>query len=112
MDNYLTQWKSLTTDTSLKNVMSHIVTPFSPYFFCDHYIGTEAQQFNIPIPDSIHNILLTRDLSTIREGDFVLCEVNYFQIFCTEILPKIQTPDCISYITVEFTADTSVTNVR
>jgi len=90
MDNYLTQQKSLTTDTSLKNVMSHIVTPFSPYFFCDHYIGTEAHHFNIPIPDSIHNILLTRDLSTICEGDFILCEVNYFHLFCAEILPKIQ----------------------
>jgi hypothetical protein len=69
--------------------LSTIINPFSLYFLCDHYYGDEAKTYNIPIPSNKTDLKQCNDLSTIKDGDIIHCEVNYFTEFCTTVLDTI-----------------------
>lgn len=67
---------------------SKIINPFSLYYLCDHYIGDEIKQYNLPVYNK-NNILLNKDLSIIKDFDIIHVQVNYFNIFYKDILCKI-----------------------
>ena len=79
--------RNISSDT----LLSVIINPFSLYYVCDHYYGTETFTYNIPIPKNIHNLLATGDVLRIKPFDIIHCQVNYFEQFCNSILPLITT---------------------
>lgn len=74
------------------SVFSTIINPFSLYYLCDHYYGDEIEKYNFLIPITINknNLIKNKDLSKIKEGDIIHCQVNFFSEFCNEILDKIE----------------------
>ena len=78
--------QELNENNTIDKCLSSIINPFSLYYLCDHYYGDEIQKYNIPI-----QINKNMDLSKIKEGDIIYCEVNFFTEFCNEILDKITT---------------------
>jgi hypothetical protein len=83
--------KDLSENFTIDNCLSTIINPFSLYYLCDHYYGDEIQTRNIPIKITKNTLFKNKDISNIKEGDIIHCEVNYFIEFCTEILDKIDT---------------------
>jgi hypothetical protein len=67
-----------------------IINPFSLYHLCDHYIGDEIHEFDIPIAQTKNDLLFTKNISPIKDFDIVHVEVKWFEYFVTEILDKIK----------------------
>jgi hypothetical protein len=88
--NYFNELISnIKNDKSEFNLLNQIINPFSTYFLCDHFFGTEIYRHGIKIPDSKNDILKTRDLTLIKDYDIVQCEVDFFERFCSNILQKL-----------------------
>ena len=72
-----------------KNILiNNIITPFTPYYICNHYIGNEISEYNLPKPIS-NNLLNNLDYNKINEFDIIFCQVNFFDYFLDKILPNI-----------------------
>lgn len=82
--------KELSVNNTLEKCLSTIINPFSLYYLCDHYYGDEIKKYNIPIPIHKNDLKNNKDLSKIKEGDIIHCQVNYFTEFCNDILDKIE----------------------
>jgi len=80
----------LRENNTFENCLATIINPFSLYYLCDHYYGDENKTFNIPIPINKNDLKQNKDLSKIKEGDIIHCQVDYFSEFCNEILDKIE----------------------
>jgi hypothetical protein len=74
-----------------ENCLSLYINPFSLYYLCDHYYGDELVVERMPaaVGRHKHDLLKSGDLTKIKFGDIVHCQVNYFEKFCREILDKI-----------------------
>jgi hypothetical protein len=81
--------KELRENNTFEKCLSTIINPFSLYYLCDHYFGDEITKYNIPIPNNKNDLFQNTDLSKIKDGDIIHCQVNYFSHFCNEILDKI-----------------------
>ena len=82
--------KDLHENNTIDKYLSTIINPFSLYYLCDHYYGNEIETYNIPIHMNKNNLKRNNDLSKIKEGDIIHCEVNFFEEFCTKLLDKIE----------------------
>ncbi len=82
--------KDLNENNTMDKCLSSIINPFSLYYLCDHYYGDEIQRWNIPIQINKNDLKKNKDLSKIKEGDIIHCQVNFFSEFCNEILDKIE----------------------
>jgi hypothetical protein len=82
--------KDLNKNITIDKCLSTIINPFSLYYLCDHYYGDEIQRYNIPITINKNDLKNNSDLSKIKEGDIIYCEVNFFKDFCNKILDKIE----------------------
>jgi len=80
---------NISQDRSIKNLLQHIITPFTPYYLCKHYIGNEAKMNNIPIPSGLNDLLQSNNMSLICDYDIIYVEVNYFSKFINDYLPKL-----------------------
>ena len=83
--------KELNENSTLDKCLSSIINPFSLYYLCDHYYGDEIKRRNIPIQINKNDLKINKDISKIKEGDIIHCEVNYLREFYNEILDKIET---------------------
>jgi hypothetical protein len=83
--------KDLHEKNTLDTCLSSIINPFSLYYLCNHYYGDEFRGYNIPISNDKNDLFKNKDLSKLKEGDIIHCQVNYFSDFCNEILDKIET---------------------
>lgn len=83
--------EELRENNTLNKCLSTIINPFSLYYLCDHYYGDEIKTYDIPIPENKNDLLKNKNLSTIKDGDIIHCQVNYFREFCNDILDKIET---------------------
>ena len=88
--------KHLHESNSFNKCISTIINPFSLYYLCDHYYGTEIKEYEIPIPNDKNDLLQNTDLSKIKDGDIIHCQINYFSKFCNEILDKIDSKFILS----------------
>jgi hypothetical protein len=70
-------------------LLGDIINPLSPYFLCDHLISFEVNELNIYTPHNKNNILVSLDISTIKDYDIIQCQFNCFNYFFDEIFPKI-----------------------
>ncbi len=82
--------ETLSNDNTQETLLNNIINPFSLYYLCNHYYGTEIKTYNIPIPKDKNDILTTNNLSSIKDFDIVHCQVNYFEKFYSEILNNIE----------------------
>ena len=83
--------KTLRENNTYETRVSTIINPFSLYYICDHYYGDEPRHRNFPyVPKEKHDLLVTNDISRIKEFDIIHCQVDYFNKFCNEILDKIE----------------------
>lgn len=69
--------------------VSKIINPFSLFYICDHFYGDEIKVFNVPFSCDKHNILVTNDLSIIKDFDIIHVETGHFSYFCENVLDKI-----------------------
>lgn len=81
---------TLNCKTDMNTLIENIVNPFSPYFLCQHFIGVQAKEYNIVIPDDINDILITNNIDIIQDYDIVFVENNYFDLFLNAYLPNIK----------------------
>jgi hypothetical protein len=77
------------TENNLTKLLLKIINPFSLYYLCNHFVGNEIKEYNINIPENKNDILITNNLSLIKDYDIIHVQVNYFDKFCNEILDKI-----------------------
>jgi len=81
--------ENINNNTNLENLYNKIISPFSPYYLCNHFIGDEIHIYNITIPTNINDILITNNLSIIENYDIIYVQVNFFSIFIDYYLPRI-----------------------
>jgi hypothetical protein len=85
-------------NSNYDNYIKHIITPISPYIISDHCYSTEiSPESNIYIncdinlfrPFPINDLYKNNDFEKIKDGDIVQVQVNLFNSFVDNILPKI-----------------------
>jgi len=81
--------KNINNNINLEILYNKIVSPFSPYYLCNHFIGDEIHIYNITIPNNVNDILITNNLSIIENYDMLYVQVNFFDIFIEYYLPRI-----------------------
>jgi hypothetical protein len=78
----------------------HIITPISPYLICKHHFATEIYSYNnkyievdinILCSNSPNDLYKNKNYNEINEGDIVMVQVDLFEFFINNILPKINT---------------------
>jgi hypothetical protein len=75
---------------STLSLITNIINPLSPYILCDHFIGTEINSNISPIIiENKNNLLNLNNISKVKKYDIVQCQINYFDYFIKEILPKL-----------------------
>lgn len=79
---------------SPENYYEHIVTPIAPYFICDHYFATEIYPDNekyvcISFGLRGNDLYKHRNYGQIKDYDIVQVQVDLFEEFMIDILPKI-----------------------
>lgn len=81
-----------------KNYLKYIITPITPYLICDHYFSTEIYKCNNKyieidinelLNEGTNDLYLNKNFDKIKEGDVILVQVDLFNIFYDNILPKI-----------------------
>jgi len=82
--------EDLKKDSSYETLLQKIINVFSPYYICQHFVGNEAWKWlglhRIP---GKNDLLTTDNVSVIKDYDIVVCQVNYFEKFVRDILPRI-----------------------
>ena len=93
-NNYYNQLiEKLQKDSSKENLYNNIITPFSSYYLCDHFIGDEPFIYYLR-GIKANNLIKNKNYDSIKEYDIVQCQGTkkiFYDIFCKEILPKINT---------------------
>ena len=78
------------------NLLGSIINPLSGYFICNHFIGDEltsgfdGYREKITLPSGVNDLLLNQNIRSIKQYDIVLCQVNFFESFVSNILPKLK----------------------
>lgn len=78
------------------NLLGTIINPLSGYFICNHFIGDELtsgfdgyrERINLPL--GVNNLLVNQNMESIKQYDIVLCQVDFFESFVSNILPKLR----------------------
>ena len=83
--------QELSDNSSYNEIVSKMINVFSPYVLCKHFIGSELWYWNMlsKIPPGKNDINSTNNLDIIEDYDIVQCQVNFFNHFIENILPKI-----------------------
>ncbi len=73
-------------------ICKYIVNPFMGYYISDQYIGDDYERskgykVGLPEPDGIN--ILKSGFKHVQFLDVIYVQVDYFQFFCEQILPKI-----------------------
>ena len=93
-NNYYNQLiEKLRKNSSKENLYNNIITPFSSYYLCDHFIGDEPFIYYLR-GIKANNLIKNKNYDSIKEYDIVQCQGTkkiFYDIFCKEILPKINT---------------------
>ena len=77
---------------SNKNPIEYIVTPFTPYFICNHFISTEIHHSDwtyLGIKLKSNDLLKNKNYNDIKNFEIIQIQVDYFDFFYDEILPCI-----------------------
>jgi hypothetical protein len=79
--------------------LQYIVTPITPYLICNHHFSTEIYKSNpkyigIDITQNeLHtqrnDLYANHNYDVVKEGDIIQVQVDLFEYFITNILPKI-----------------------
>jgi hypothetical protein len=68
-----------------------LVHNFSPYYLCDHFFGDEIHKLeNIRIETKSNDLLRTQAFSSIKDFDIIYVQVNFFELFCSQVLDKLR----------------------
>jgi hypothetical protein len=87
-------------NTEYKDYKEYIITPISPYLICKHHFATEIYPYNnkyikvdinILCSNSPNDLYKNKNYNEINEGDIVMVQVDLFEFFINNILPKINT---------------------
>tara|TARA_B110000261_G_scaffold160774_1_gene200970 strand:- start:52 stop:987 length:936 start_codon:yes stop_codon:yes gene_type:complete len=88
----------IVNNNNIKNYLKYIVSPITPYLICDHHYSTEIyKQHNKYIEMDIKELInkntndlyLNKNFDKIKEHDIIQVQVDLFNNFVNEILPKI-----------------------
>lgn len=77
-------------------LIEQIVTPLTPYVLCDHFVSTEVHPWDHKYVDFSLDLSRANDLvahknyQDIRHLDIICVQVDWFDLFCDEILPRIE----------------------
>ena len=81
-----------------ENYLQHIISPITPYLLCDHHFSTEIYKNNNKYIDcdvtklftkTPNDLLKNENFDEIKEGDIIQVQVDLFNKFVNNILPKI-----------------------
>ena len=91
------------------NYCKHIVTPITPYLLCDHHFSTEIYEndkkyigldIKTLCTNAPNDLYKHNNFNKINRGDIVLVQVDLFEVFIDNILPKV--PSSIVLITSQW----------
>jgi hypothetical protein len=71
------------------NPNEHLITPFAPYFICNHFISTEIQRNSSNMKIIANDLLANKNYDDIKNFEIIQIQVNQFDFFCDEVLPII-----------------------
>tara|TARA_B110000967_G_scaffold209626_1_gene266706 strand:+ start:5781 stop:6680 length:900 start_codon:yes stop_codon:yes gene_type:complete len=80
------------------NYLKYIISPITPYFICDHHFSTEIYKgdykyididINGLLNENTNDLYLNKNFDKIKEGDIIQVQVDLFNLFVNDILPKI-----------------------
>ena len=76
--------------TTDRQVLEHIVHPFSGYVVCDYFLGTEVwkHRVNINMTGKI-DLEKVSDFHSIKNNSFVMVQVDKITMFVKHVLPKL-----------------------
>ena len=81
-----------------KNYITHIVTPITPYLICNHHFSTEIYKNNKKyinldifkfLSINTNDLYKNHNYDKIKEGDIIQVQVDLFDLFVNDVLPKI-----------------------
>ena len=75
---------------NLDFILNNLITSFSLYFICNHYIGNELERFNVPVNPKSNNILKNNNINTIKDMQILFVQNDFFDTFINKYLPKIK----------------------
>ena len=72
--------------------MTHLITPLTPYFICNHFISreldsTSEKYVKMEIKVTANNLLKYKNYDTIKSFDTIQVQVDHLDFFQDEILP-------------------------
>jgi len=85
-------------ESNYDNYLKYIISPITPYLICDHYFSTEIYKGNDKYIDeditlllnkNTNDLYLNKNFDKIKEGDIIQVQVDLFNSFVNNILPKI-----------------------
>lgn len=77
------------------NPITHLITPITPYFICDHFISTEINSdsgwkfINMNLGLTANDLLKNKNYDDIKNFQIIQVQVDFFDFFYDEILPII-----------------------
>ena len=67
-----------------------LITPFSPYYLCNHFVGgDEWTGRKPPVPTSSNNLLENNNIETLKEMEIIHVQNHYLDDFMVRFLPNI-----------------------
>ena len=88
----------LNNDNNLNDYLKYIVTPITPYLICDHHFSTEIYKYHWKyinqdisqlVNKNTNDLYVNKNFDKIKEGDIIQVQVDLFNTFVNDILPKI-----------------------
>ena len=75
------------------NPVEYLITPFSPYFICNHFISTELDDlyyyFGITLELKANDLIKNKNYNDIKNFVIIQVQTDLFDFFYDEILPII-----------------------
>lgn len=81
--------ENIKTNCTQDNLLKNIITPFAPYYICNHFVGDEVYQRRINIPTDKNDLMKNNNIETVNDFDIIYVEVKYFNYFVNDLLTKI-----------------------
>lgn len=75
---------------NLEYILNNLITSFSLYFICDHYIGNELERFKVPVIPKSNNLLKNKNIEEIKNMNIIFVQNNFFDTFIKDYLPNIK----------------------
>lgn len=78
--------------------LKYIISPITPYLICQHYFSTEIYKGSHKyievditqyINENTNDLYINKNFDKIKEGDIIQVQVDLFDLFVNNILPKI-----------------------